>query len=345
MESGRRNSVSVVIWHRKWRIATAKGKLLSRFHDIFATAMMAQAEIHVPVQRQTAEIMTDAMKSLDLQATKSLGQAEDLKNPEADWADLSRGSNNSMFWESQEVLEDLGVFFTLPLWCSPDLSCFLEGPEENKKLVDPRFRRQYNSKCGQCGHVPGGSLEETTHQKNSVDSLQVKISLWKHVMSHNDEMMKWCFFHVFPWSSWQETYWLAADFSRGNKKLFSFSDCMDSIGFVWHRELSDSDLAFGQFMDWRTRSFWMQFSAVSLQVCTSNDWSISTSEVSCTMCWSSTSHVRLAPQCGGCSYFQVCWFFRFPRELTPGDLVKCLKVGQCSDVDGELWSILMVNNH
>jgi len=27
--------------------ATAKGKLLSRFHDIFGTAMMAQAEIHV----------------------------------------------------------------------------------------------------------------------------------------------------------------------------------------------------------------------------------------------------------------------------------------------------------
>jgi hypothetical protein len=30
--------------------------------------------------------MTDGMESLDLQATKSLGQAEDVKNREADWA-------------------------------------------------------------------------------------------------------------------------------------------------------------------------------------------------------------------------------------------------------------------
>jgi hypothetical protein len=64
--------------------ATAKGKLLSRFRDIFGTVMMAQAEIHVSVQRQIGEIMTDGMESLDLQATKSLGQAEDVKNREAD---------------------------------------------------------------------------------------------------------------------------------------------------------------------------------------------------------------------------------------------------------------------
>ena len=116
------------------------------------------------------------------------------------WGSKIRFRKVKRFWK---ILD----FFTLPLWCSP---VFLRDLKE-QEIADPRFRRQYNSKCGQCGHVPGGSLDETTHQKNYDNSLQVKISLWKHVKW-------WMFFHVFPSSSWQETYWLAADFSRGNKK-------------------------------------------------------------------------------------------------------------------------------
>ena len=272
--------------------ATAKGKLLSRFHDIFGTAMMAQAEIHVQFSDKLVRSWQMAWNPwicrpqrawVRLRTWRIVKQSEQIW---AVWGSKIRFRKVKRFWK---ILD----FFTLPLWCSP---VFLRDLKE-QEIADPWFRRQYNSKCGQCGHVPGGSLDETTHQKNYDNSLQVKISLWKHVKW-------WMFFHVFPSSSWQETYWLAADFSRGNKKLFSFSDCMGSIGFVW-RELSDSDLAFGQLKKLKNLKFLQK-----LQVCTSNDWSISTSEVSCTMCWSLTSHVRLAPQCGGCSV-QVWWFFGF----------------------------------
>ena len=292
--------------------ATAKGKLLSRFHDIFGTAMMAQAEIHVQFSDKLVRSWQMAWNPwicrpqrawVRLRTWRIVKQSEQIW---AVWGSKIRFRKVKRFWN---ILD----FFTLPLWCSP---VFLRDLKE-QEIADPWFRRQYNSKCGQCGHVPGGSLDETTHQKNYDNSLQVKISLWKTC-----EMMD-----VFPCFSFVQ---LAGDLlacsrllPRQQKTLF----VLGLHGFHWIC---------------LTRTLWLRFSFWTVEETEEPEVSAETAGLYFKRLeyfnFGSVLHNVLIFNISRTSGAPVRWLFspglmifRFPRELTRGDLVKCLKVGQCSD--------------